>query len=136
MEMLKRVVADQKIDLVIGTSMGGMFAQKLRGTWKILVNPSFHVSRSMRRKLGINRFFSERQDGVAEYEITPELCDRYEVLEQTQRMCYSDEECARTTALFGTEDDTVNCREEYCEHYKSWFSFPGGHRLTEDLIRE
>lgn len=32
-------------------------------------------------KLGINRFFSERQDGISEYEITPELCDRYEELD-------------------------------------------------------
>ena len=36
--MLKRLVKEEKINLVIGTSMGGMFAQKLQGTYKILVN--------------------------------------------------------------------------------------------------
>ena len=46
LEMLKRLVKEEKINLVIGTSMGGMFAQKLQGTYKILVNPSLHVSRS------------------------------------------------------------------------------------------
>ncbi len=126
LEMLKRLVKEEKINLVIGTSMGGMFAQKLQGTYKILVNPSLHVSRSMRCKLGINRFFSERQDGISEYEITPELCDRYEELEQTQCMAYSDEERDNTIALFGIGDDMVNCREEYCEHYTKYFSFPGG----------
>lgn len=136
LEMLKRLVKEEKINLVIGTSMGGMFAQKLQGTYKILVNPSLHVSRSMRCKLGINRFFSERQDGISEYEITPELCDRYEELEQTQCMAYSDEERDNTIALFGIGDDMVNCREEYCEHYTKYFSFPGGHRLTEDVIRK
>ena len=134
--MLKRLVKEEKINLVIGTSRGGMFAQKLQGTYKILVNPSLHVSRSMRCKLGINRFFSERQDGISEYEITPELCDRYEELEQTQCMAYSDEERDNTIALFGIGDDMVNCREEYCEHYTKYFSFPGGHRLTEDVIRK
>ena len=46
LEMLKRLVKEEKINLVIGTSMGGMFAQKLQGTYKILVNPSLHVSAS------------------------------------------------------------------------------------------
>lgn len=63
LEMLKQLVTEEGIELMIGTSMGGMFAQKLRGIRKILVNPSFHVSQSMRRKLGVNKFFSERQDG-------------------------------------------------------------------------
>lgn len=134
--MLKRFVTEEGIDLVIGTSMGGMFAQKIRGVRKILVNPSFHVSQSMRRKLGVNKFFSERQDGISEYEITPELCDRYERLEQDQGLSYSDEERDNTIALFGTEDDMVNCREEYCEHYTKYSLFPGGHRLTEDMIRD
>lgn len=136
LEMLKRFVTEEGIDLVIGTSMGGMFAQKIRGVRKILVNPSFHVSQSMRRKLGVNKFFSERQDGISEYEITPELCDRYERLEQAQGLSYSDKERDNTIALFGTEDDMVNCREEYCEHYTKYSLFPGGHRLTEDMIRD
>ncbi len=82
--ILKVLVEREHIDLVIGTSMGGMFAQKLRGVKKILVNPSFHVSRSMRTKLGMNEFFSPRTDGATHYEITEELCDRYEELENGQ----------------------------------------------------
>lgn len=38
--MLKELVEREHIDLVIGTSMGGMFAQKLQGVKKILVNSS------------------------------------------------------------------------------------------------
>lgn len=136
LEMLKRIVEEENIDLAIGTSMGGMFAQKLRGTPKILVNPSFHVSQSMRRKLGINHFFSERVDGISEYEITPELCDRYEELERTQFMDLPFEERNNTIALFGTEDNTVNCRDEYSNHYVRMGTFPGGHRLTEDVVRD
>lgn len=60
---LLRKIADEKhVDIVIGTSMGGMFAQKLKGYPKILVNPSFHVSRTMRKRIGINPFFSEREN--------------------------------------------------------------------------
>lgn len=137
LELLKKIVKEEKIDLAIGTSMGGMFAQKLRGTPKFLVNPSFYVSQSMRQRLGINKFFSERQDGVTEYEITPELCDRYEELERTQfeQLCIT-EMFYNTHAFFGSEDDVVNCREEYEKYYGQWTIFPGGHRLTEEVIRK
>ncbi len=137
LELLKRIVKEEKIDLAIGTSMGGMFAQKLRGTPKFLINPSFHVSQSMRKKLGVNKFFSERQDGISEYEITPELCDRYEELEQTQfDQLGITESFYNTRAFFGSENDVVNCREEYYKYYGQLTIFPGGYRLTEEIIRK
>lgn len=136
LNMLKNLVKEKNINLVIGTSMGGMFAQKLGGVKKILVNPSLHVSLSMRKKMGINKFFSERRDGISEYEITPGLCDKYEEIEMTQNQFYTDEEKENTIALFGTEDDTVNCLDEYREHYTKFQTFPGGHRLTEKSIIE
>lgn len=136
LELLERIVKEEKIDLAIGTSMGGMFAQKLRGTPKFLVNPSFHVSRLMRQRLGVNKFLSERQDGVSEYEITPELCDRYEELERTQFDQLSmTERFYNTRAFFDSEDDVIDCREEYCKEYGQLTIFPGGHRLTEEVIR-
>ncbi len=133
--MLKELVEREQIDLVIGTSMGGMFAQKLRGYKKILVNPSFHVSSSMRCKLGINEFFSPRADGATHYEITDELCDRYEELERGQFDNLTDEEREITVGLFGTSDDVINCSEEYKEHYTRFSQFYGGHRLTENDIK-
>lgn len=133
--MLQELVVREKINLVVGTSMGGMFAQKLRGCNKILVNPSFHVSHSMRKKLGINEFFSPRTDGATHYEITKELCDRYEALERTQFDNLTDEERAITVGLFGAADDVINCSEEFKNHYTQFSSFNGGHRLTENDIK-
>ncbi len=133
--MLRELVEREQIDLVIGTSMGGMFAQKLRGCKKILVNPSFHVSRSMRGKLGINEFFSPRADGATRYEITEALCDRYEELESTQFDNLTDEEREMTLGLFGTADDVVNCSEEYRQHYTRFRLFNGGQRLSENDIK-
>ena len=136
LEMLKKIVVEENVDLAIGTSMGGMFAQKLRGVHKILVNPSFHVSQSMRRKLGINSFFSERRDGISEYEITHELCDRYENLERSQFLDLPVSETDNTIGLFGTEDNIVNCKTEYLQFYCRHNEFQGGHRLNETVIRE
>lgn len=132
--MLQELVLRERIDLVIGTSMGAMFAQMLRGYNKILINPSFHVSRSMRKKLGRNEFFGPRKDGATHYEITEELCDRYEALEREQFVDISDAEREITLGLFATEDDVVDCAEEYCEHYTRCQYFDGGHRLNQDNI--
>lgn len=134
LEMLRRIVADEKIDIAVGTSMGGMFAQKLRGTKKILVNPAFHVSRTMRRLQGVVDFLNRRADGATKYEITPELCDRYELLEHTQFDALPAGERDITVGLFGTEDETVDCSSEFMQHYTRMQTFCGGHRLTEEVI--
>ena len=133
--MLQELCKAEKIDIAIGTSMGGMFAQKLRGYKKILVNPAFHVSQSMRKKIGWNPFFSPRQDGVTKYEITPHLCDSYEQLECNQFDNLDDDELKITFALFGTNDNVVNCSEEYNKYYINYYSFDGEHRLNPDNIQ-
>ena len=133
--MLQELVVREQIDLVIGTSMGGMFAQKLRGYEKILVNPSFHVSRSLRGKLGMNKFLSPRADGATHYEITTWLCDKYELLESTQFDNITDEEREITLGLFGVMDNVVDCQDEYRLHYTRFSKFNGGHHLTDMDIK-
>lgn len=134
--LLRKIADEKNIDIVIGTSMGGMFAQKLRGYPKILVNPSFHVSRTMRKRIGMNPFFSERENGEKEYEITEELCDQYETLEIGQLEELTENEMQLTMGVFGSQDGTVDCLEEYKRHYRLFKTFDGGHRLTEENIRQ
>ena len=57
-DMLCRLCNEEQPRLLIGTSMGGMFAQQVRGYRKILVNPAFHVSAFMRTQLGIREFLN------------------------------------------------------------------------------
>lgn len=134
--LLKQIISADKIDVVVGTSMGGMFAQKLRGVPKILVNPSFHVSESMRRKIGIVPFFKKREDGATEFEVTATLCDAYRDIEENQFENLSDREISITYGLFGTEDDVVSCEAEYDRYYLNKMIFHGGHRLTDDVVRD
>ena len=42
---LKAFVERERPDLIMGTSMGAMYAEQLRATPRILVNPSFHMAR-------------------------------------------------------------------------------------------
>lgn len=134
--MLRGLVAIERPDIVIGTSMGGMFAQQLYDCRKILVNPAFHVSRTMRRQIGECPFLNPRKDGATSYATTPELCDRYEAMEHRQFDGASDEAVARTWALFGEHDTTVNCREEYLQRYRNFATFDGEHRLRLEDIRD
>jgi predicted esterase YcpF (UPF0227 family) len=136
LNLLKETVVNNQIDIVIGTSMGGMFAQKLRGYKKILVNPAFHVSETMRCRIGMNTFLNPRQDGATEYEITEELCDAYQALEKPQFDRIDGHERNSAIGLFGTNDTTVNCMDEFQKHYYRFYTFQGGHRLREENIRE
>lgn len=133
--VLLQTIKHEHINLIIGSSMGGMLAQKFRGIRKILVNPSFHVSHSMRQKLGTNTFLNPRKDGATEYEITEELCNLYEEIESQQFYNIPDNDIECTIGLFGTYDDTVNCSDEFLQHYTHHYTFNGGHRLDEASIR-
>lgn len=135
LDMLLQLCKEEQIDLAIGTSMGGMFAQKLRGYQKILVNPAFHVSQSLRNKIGVNPFFSSRKDGATEFEITPELCDLYEKLEEDQFKGLTQAELDITHGLFATNDNIVNCSEEYIQFYDNYYTFDGEHRLSLDNLK-
>ena len=132
--MLRQLCKEKKPQLVVGTSMGGMYAQQMHGYCKILVNPAFHVSEFMRKNLGIHTFFSPRQDGVTQFEITPELCDAYAEMENTQFDAMEYNDAGITLGLFGTKDELVDCREEYLKHYSYASTFEGGHRLSREVL--
>ena len=41
--MLEGICSSERPDLIVGHSLGGFWAQKLRGFRKVLVNPDFHT---------------------------------------------------------------------------------------------
>ena len=121
--------------LVIGTSMGAMYAQQLNGYRRILVNPAFHVSELLRKNEGMSlSFFSQRQDGVTEFQVTIELCEQFEEMESHQfENANSNDE---VIALFGEQDTTCDGFEEYTQRYQYYHHFDGGHRMNDRVITE
>lgn len=134
--MLKILCKEESPQLIIGTSMGGMFAQQLRGYNKILVNPAFHVSEFMRTQIGVHEFLNPRRDGETHYEITSSLCDKYQVIEKNQFDDITDSDRKQTYALFGIKDTLVRGYDEYMLHYQNASWFDGEHRLTFDTIKD
>lgn len=119
--------------LVIGTSMGAMYAQQLNGHHRILVNPAFHVSELLRKnEVKTLPFFSQRQDGATEFLVTAELCEQFEEMESHQfKNANSNDE---VIALFGNQDTTCDGFEEYMQHYQHYHRFDGGHRMNDQVI--
>lgn len=132
--MLRSLCHEKQPKVIIGTSMGAMFAQQIRGYQKILVNPAFHVSDFMRNNIGTHEFLNPRQDGATSYEITPELCDAYQELEKEQFAAISDSDRKRTLALFGNKDTLVDGYDEYITHYNWAEWFDGEHRLSRENV--
>lgn len=122
--------------IVIGTSMGGMYAQQMNRFRRILVNPAFNLSDFLTENIGKSvSFFSERKDGVQEFLITEELCDSFRKMEKIQFDEYDGyNQENMVIALFGIFDDVCDFKAEYCSYYDLYHEFKGGHRLNRSII--
>lgn len=141
---LKRLATMLRPDaIIVGTSMGGMFAQLFRGFHRILINPSFHVSAHLSEKVGRRLpFHNPRVDGVKDFEVTAKLVKKYEKLEEKQFdpkfgiIGKNSDGPELVSAFFGTQDTVVNCKDEYLSHYGDATDFKGGHRLDPNTTIE
>lgn len=135
--MLTEICRTEAPDLVVGLSMGGFWAQKLRGFRKILINPDFHISRLMRTMRGEVKYLSPRRDGAVSFVIDDALCDAYEKIETNQFNQLTMEEIALTDGLFGDRDEMVDCSGEFALNYPGRAHvFPGGHLPGFPIIRD
>lgn len=139
LEMLRALVETEKPDVVVGTSMGGMYAQQLWGVPRIIVNPSFEMSRSLLfGKMGKNKYTAKRQDGATEFRIDKAVVERFKLMEKTQFDGVNDAEKELVTALFGDKDPVVNFYPLMSELYgkERCVHFNGEHRLNDDVVKK
>ena len=126
--LLEGICRDERPDLIVGLSLGGFWAQKLRGYRKILVNPDFHISRLLRTMTGEREYLSPRRDGATTFTVTDALCDEYARLESVEFDGLASEEVALTTGMFADRDEMVNCKDEFEAYYPGRSrSYPGTH---------
>ena len=135
LRLLQEICKTESPDIIIGTSMGGMFAQQMHSYKKILVNPAFQVSEFLRKNMGVQNFLNARKDGETTYEVTKSLCDEYFKMESVQFEGLTQFDYENTYALFGEKDELVNCQKEYLHYYKKFELFSGTHQLTLDVIQ-
>ena len=139
LDLLRDIVEKEKPDVVVGTSMGGMYTQQLWGIPRIIVNPSFEMSRSLLfGKMGRNKYTSKRQDGATEFRIDKAVVERFKLMEKTLFDGVDDAEKELVTALFGDKDPVVNFYPLVSELYgkERCVHFNGEHRLNDEVVKK
>ena len=133
---LKQLAAREQPDLVIGTSMGGAYAQLLRDIPRICVNPGFHLSKLYSHfHVGKYKWLAKRADGAREFHVYKETIEHLAEQEAHQFEGITEFDKLGCYGLFGTEDEFAgNNREEFERYYPGQSRiFEGGHRLNDDL---
>ena len=129
-DLLKALCARENPDLVVGTSMGGMYTEQLAGYDRICVNPALHLADTILKNNGLGKqeFHSVRQDGQTSFMVTKALVEEYRTVSDRR---FSVVEPERVWGLFGTKDTMVDCFDEFAAHYPQALHFDGEHQLND-----
>ena len=136
MELLRNLVKTENPDLIIGTSMGGMYTEMLYGVDRICVNPAFQMGSTITESnmMGKQVYQNERQDGEKEVIVTKALVKEYKEMTEQCFAQVTEEEQLKVFGLFGDEDPIVHTFDLFSEHYTQAIHFHGEHRLIEKAI--
>ena len=131
--LLRNLCAAEQPDLIIGTSMGGMYAEMLHGYHRILVNPALQMGDTMKEHgmIGAQTFSSRREDGIQEFIVTKALVKKYKDITDRCFGNLSSEEKQHVWGLFGDADTTVNTYDLFRQHYPQAMRFHGEHRMND-----
>ncbi len=137
--MLEKLACDEVPDLIVGTSMGGWYAQMLHGFTRICVNPSFWLSKKYDILfVGKHKWMNPRKDGETEFHVTKQIIAHYREMEARQFDGITDDDRALCHGLFGDEDDTIlasETRPVFEQHYPGMSHvFHGGHRMNASVV--
>ena len=133
-DLLRETCEREQPDLIIGTSMGGMYTEMLYGYDRILVNPALQMGDTMKEHgmIGAQHFSNPRQDGVQDFIVTKALVKEYKEMTEQCFSAVTPEEQGRVWGLFGDEDTTVNTYDLFREHYPTAIRFHGEHRMNDN----
>ena len=133
-DLLRETCEREQPDLIIGTSMGGMYTEMLYGYDRILVNPAFQMGDTMKEHgmIGAQHFSNPRQDGVQDFIVTKALVKEYKEMTEHCFSTVTPEEQGRVWGLFGDEDTTVNTYDLFRQHYPTAIRFHGEHRMNDN----
>lgn len=133
---LEGLASEVHPDLVIGTSMGAMYAELLCGIDRILVNPAFQLADTILKNNGLGRreFHNPRQDGQTDFLVNKALLEAFR---DVSSGCFSrvdEDERKRVFALFGRRDTLVHTHDLTREHYPQCIPFDGEHYLNDSAL--
>lgn len=133
LSLLHNICEQEKPDLIIGTSMGGMYTEQLRGFDRICINPALEIAETMKTHgmTGTQQFQNPRLDGVQEFYVDKAMVKAYREVSEQRFEGLTPEDCHRVYGLFGDKDDLVDTFDMFCEHYPQATHFHGEHRVDD-----
>ena len=134
-------------DLVIGTSMGAMYAMQMHNYNRICVNPALRMSELTDiLKPGTFKYFQPTQDGKTHFTVqdgkthftvTEDIIQQFRDMEAHMFDGVNSSNRLFCWGFFGDEDTTVNWREEFEQHFAPNVQmFHGGHRMNNKVLDE
>ena len=131
--LLRQVCADEQPDLILGTSMGGMYAEQLRGFDRICTNPALCIADTMQQHglTGTQEYQNPRQDGVQQFYVDKALVKEYRQVSEQRFAGLDNADRQRVYGLFGDKDTLVDTFALFHEHYPQAISFHGEHRMDD-----
>ena len=134
---LKDFCAVNKPDLVIGTSMGGMYAMQQADYPRICVNPALRMSELKEiLKPGTFEYFHPTADGRTHFTVTKETIQHFKAMEEHMYDGITEENKTRCWGFFADGDTTVNYKKEFSEHFDNVFDFHGEHRMNNKVMHD
>ena len=135
MELLRNMSESEKPDLIIGTSMGAMYAEMLYGVDRILVNPAFQLADTLLKNNGLGRqeYHNPRSDGETSFLVTKTLLEHFR---EVSSHCFerAAEDLDKVFGLYGIHDTLVHTFDLFSEHYPQAIRFDGEHYLNDNAI--
>lgn len=133
MTLLRELCDKERPDLIIGTSMGGMYTEQLRGFDRICLNPALCIADTMQAHgmTGTQTFQNPRLDGVQQFYVDKALVKAYREVSEQRFVGLDDDDRQRVVGLFGDRDDLVDTYDLFCEHYPMATHFHGEHRMDD-----
>jgi len=137
MELVNRICEEKNPDLIVGMSMGGFIAQKMRGRRKVLINPDFHIANLMSTMTGEVKYLSPRKDGAESFILDMDTVNGWKKMEEGQFTGLTPEEKALSLGFFADADEMVRCGDEFETHYPGrGITYPGGHLPTYPQMKQ
>lgn len=137
--MLQKLVQTEQPDVIVGASMGGMYAQQMHGFLRICVNPSFRISTSKLLHTGVHKWLNGRKNHEKEFRITADIIKRYNQMERKQFDGITPDDRELCYGLFGINDTSVNPINAYntfTKYYTHAERFEGEHQLNDKVIHK
>lgn len=131
MSLLREKCETEHPNLVIGTSMGGMYTEMLKGFDRICVNPAMQMGDTMKEHnmMGMQTYQNPRADGVQEFLVTKSLVKEFKDITEQTFAEVTPEEQRRVWGLFGDADPVVHTFDLFNTYYPQSIHFHGEHRM-------